>query len=147
MYRVVRSTELPDAREGVDSNKEDKLLSCLSDWAESDPSDWKWRRPGSGTKTGYRIDTEMPTWPREHPPAACRRCCSCPQLSRSSASWEGGLHNARRFPSLASCLKNVGPAPDWLGISPWRLIGYWPPLRSGLCHTHGRTWTWVLALG
>lgn len=41
----------------------------------------------------------------------------------------------------------AGPAPDWLGISSRRLIGYWPLLRSGLCHTHGRTWTWVLALG
>lgn len=41
----------------------------------------------------------------------------------------------------------AGPAPNWLGISSRRLIGYWPPLRSGLCHTHGRTWIWVLALG
>lgn len=40
----------------------------------------------------------------------------------------------------------AGPAPNWLGISSRRLIGYWPPLRSGLCHTHGRTWIWVLAL-
>lgn len=40
----------------------------------------------------------------------------------------------------------TGPAPDWLGISSWRLIGYClPPPRSGLCHTHGRTWIWVLA--
>lgn len=39
----------------------------------------------------------------------------------------------------------TGPAPDWLGIPSWCLIGYWPPLRSGLCHTHERTWIWVLA--
>ena len=39
-----------------------------------------------------------------------------------------------------------GPALDWLGISSCFLIGYWPLLRSGLCHTRGRTWIWVLAL-
>lgn len=51
------------------------------------------------------------------------------------------------LPSVASCRWSRRPRPQLAGISSRRLISYWPPLRSGLCHTRGRTWIWVLALG
>lgn len=69
-------------------------------------------------------------WPRRCLPgrasalrSPARRRCS-PQLSASSAGPGGGLHNARRCPSLASCRRShrprpqlagdLVPAPDWL---------------------------------
>lgn len=107
---------------------------------KSGPSCCKCGSPALGTEPG--------------PPGWARRCLPGPasalqppgplQLQPAAecklAGRGGGLHNARRCPSLASRRRSRRPRPG-------RLIGRWPPLRSGLCHTHGRTWTWVLARG
>lgn len=103
----------------MDSDRKGGLLFC-SLRAESDPSRWKYWRPSFRTKANPRIAAEIPTWPFERPPAACR---FSPQ-PRSSARLGGGLHNARPCPSLAFCPKSRRPRPrlakdlslasDWL---------------------------------
>lgn len=90
---------------------------------------------------------EMPTWPRKRPPAARPRWLQVRSGVEAQRGQEAGCIMPGTVPHWPPADRAVGPAPDWLGIWSRRLIGYWLPLRSGLCHTLGRTWIWVLALG
>ena len=132
----------------MDNGKEGGLLVChLSARAESGPSGWKWRQSGSGPKTGPwggRGDAYLAARvPSGRLPAAV----AARNRVQAPRGQEAGCITPGAAPHWPPAGRAAGPAPNWLGISSRRLIGYWPPLRSGLCHTPGRTWIWVLALG
>lgn len=121
----------------MDDRKQGGLLVCrLSARAKSGPSGCKWRQSGSRPKTGHcggRGDAYLAARaPSGRLPAAVATRSGV----EAQRGQEAGCITPGTAPHWPPAGGAAGPAPNWLGISSRRLIGYWPPLRSGLCHTH-----------